>query len=112
MLYYGQKFLLRENNMALYGCLRITFLCLAGIFFLLTLFLATWQKKWKRLGFDIFVCLIQMPLWIILGIAILRFFPDLSLFVFSRYMDDYRGCVVDDTALHHDCNGYPEKRPV
>ena len=64
--------------MALYSYLRVTFLCLAGIFFLLTLFLATWQKKWKRLGFDIFVCLIQMPLWIILGIAILRFFPDLS----------------------------------
>ena len=36
-----------------------------------------YRKKWKRLILDIFVCLIQVPLWIILGIAILRFFPDL-----------------------------------
>ena len=35
-----------------------------------------------------------------------------DLFVFPRDMDDYRGCIVDDTALHHNCNGYPEKRPV
>ena len=78
-----RSFLFEGNNMALYGCLRITFLCLAGIFFLLTLFLATWQKKWKRLCLDIFVCLIQMPLWIISGIAILRFFPDLIYSYFS-----------------------------
>ena len=77
MLYYGQKFLLKENNMALYSCLRVTFLFLAVIFFLFTSVLGTWQKKWKRLCLDIFVCLIQMPLWIISGIAILRFFPDL-----------------------------------
>ena len=77
MLYYGQKFLLRKNNMALYSCLRVTFLCLSGIFFLFTLLFELWQKKWKRLCLDIFVCLIQVPLWIILGIAILRFFPDL-----------------------------------
>ena len=77
MLYYGQKFLLKENNMALYSCLRVTFLCLSGIFFLFTLLFELWQKKWNRLCLDIFVCLIQVPLWIILGIAILRFFPDL-----------------------------------
>ena len=63
--------------MALYSYLRVTFLCLSGIFFLLTLLFEMWQKKWKRLCLDIFVCLIQMPLWIISGIAILRFFPDL-----------------------------------
>ena len=77
MLYYGQKFLLKENNMALYSYLRVTFLCLSGIFFLFTLLFELWQKKWNRLCLDIFVCLIQVPLWIILGIAILRFFPDL-----------------------------------
>ena len=63
--------------MALYSYLRVTFLCLSGIFFLFTLLFELWQKKWKRLCLDIFVCLIQVPLWIILGIAILRFFPDL-----------------------------------
>ena len=36
-----------------------------------------YRGKWNRLCLDIFVCLIQMPLWIISGIAILRFFPDL-----------------------------------
>ena len=77
MLYYGQKFLLKGNNMALYSYLRVTFLCLSGIFFLFTLLFELWQKKWKGLCLDIFVCLIQVPLWIILGIAILRFFPDL-----------------------------------
>ena len=77
MLYYGQKFLLKENNMALYSYLRVTFLCLSGIFFLFTLLFELWQKKWERLCLHIFVCLIQMPLWIISGIAILRFFPDL-----------------------------------
>ena len=77
MLYYGQKFLLRKNNMALYSYLRVTFLCLSGIFFLFTLLFELWQKKWKRLCLDISVCLIQMPLWIISGIAILKFFPDL-----------------------------------
>ena len=77
MLYYGQKFLLKGNNMAIFSYLRVIFLCLSGIFFLFTLVLETWQKKWKRLCLDIFVCLIQVPLWIILGIAILRFFPDL-----------------------------------
>ena len=77
MLYYGQKFLLKENNMALYSCLRVTFLFLAVIFFLFTSVLETWQKKWKRLALDIFVYFVQMPLWIILGIAVLRFFPDL-----------------------------------
>ena len=63
--------------MALYSCLREIFLHLAGIFLLFTLCLDVWQKKWNRLCLDIFVCLIQMPLWIILGIAIFRFFPDL-----------------------------------
>ena len=77
MLYYGQKVLLKEKNMALYSYLRVTFLCLSGIFFLFTLLFELWQKKWNRLCLDIFVYLIQMPLWIILGIAILMFFPDL-----------------------------------
>ena len=63
--------------MAFYSYLRVTFLCLSGIFFLFTLLFELWQKKWNRLCLDIFVCLIQVPLWIILGIAILRFFPDL-----------------------------------
>ena len=83
MLYYGQKFLLKENNMALYSYLRVTFLCLSGIFFLFTLLFELWQKKWNRLCLDIFVCLIQMPLWIISGIAILRFFPGLIYSYFS-----------------------------
>ena len=83
MLYYGQKFLLKENNMALYSYLRVTFLCLAGIFFLFTLFFETWQKKWKRLALDIFVYFVQMPLWIILGIAILRVFPEWIYSYFS-----------------------------
>ena len=83
MLYYGQKFLLRKNNMALYSCLRITFLCLAGIFFLFTLLFEIWQKKWKRGCFDIFVYLIQMPLRIILGITVLKVLPDLSYSYFS-----------------------------
>ena len=77
MLHYGQKFLFRKIDMTFYSCLSVTFLCLAGIFFLFTLVLEIGQKKWKRLCLDIFVCFIQIPLWIISGIAILRFFPDL-----------------------------------
>ena len=77
MLHYGQKFLFRKIDMTFYSCLSVTFLCLAGIFFLFTLLFELWQKKWNRLCLDIFVYLIQMPLWIILGIAILIFFPDL-----------------------------------
>ncbi len=69
--------------MALCSCLRITFLCLSGIFLLSTFFLEIWQKKWKRLGIDIFVCLIQMPLWIIPGVVILRVFPGLIYSYFS-----------------------------
>ena len=71
------------NNMTFYCCLREIFLHLAGIFLLFTLCLDVWQKKWKRLCFDIFVCVMPMPLWIILGIAILRFFPDLIYSYFS-----------------------------
>ena len=78
-----KSFLFEENNMALYSCLRVTFLCLAGIFFLFTLLLEIWQKKWKRLALDIFVYLVQMPLWIILGIAILRVFPEWIYSYFS-----------------------------
>ena len=63
--------------------LRVTFLCLTGIFFLFTLFFETWQKKWKRLALDIFVYFVQMPLWIILGIAILRVFPEWIYSYFS-----------------------------
>ena len=69
--------------MALCSCLRVTFLCIAGIFFLFAIFFEIWQKKWKRLILDIFVYFIQMPLWIILGIAVLRIFPDLIYSYFS-----------------------------
>jgi hypothetical protein len=63
--------------------LQVAFLHLAGIFLLLTLCLEIGLKKWKQLCLDIFVCFIQMPLWIISGIAILRFFPDLIYSYFS-----------------------------
>lgn len=63
--------------MALGSCLRITFFCLTGIFFLYTLLWEIWRKKWKRLALDIFVYFIQMPLWLGLGIAILSVSPDL-----------------------------------
>ena len=69
--------------MILCGYLRVTFLCLAGIFFLFTLFFEIWQKKWKRLALDIFVYLVQMPLWVILGVAILGIFPELIYSYFS-----------------------------
>ena len=36
-----------------------------------------YRKKWKRLILDIFVCFIQMPLWGILGVAIVGIFPSL-----------------------------------
>ena len=35
-----------------------------------------------------------------------------DLFVFPRYMDDFRAVVVDYSTLYYDRNGYPEKRPV
>ena len=35
-----------------------------------------------------------------------------DLFVFPRYMDDYRGSVVDYSTLYYDRKGYPPKRPV
>ena len=69
--------------MALYSNLRVTFLCLAGIFCLLPLFLDLYRRKWKRLALDIFVYFVQMPLWIILGIAILRVFPEWIYSYFS-----------------------------
>ena len=69
--------------MILCSYLRVTFLCLAGIFFLFTLFFEIWQKKWKRLALDIFVYLVQMPLWVILGVAILEIFPELIYSYFS-----------------------------
>ena len=69
--------------MTLYSYLRVAFFCLAGIFFLLGLSGEIWQKKWKRLGIDIFVLIMQMPLWIILGIAILGIVPDLIYSYFS-----------------------------
>ena len=36
-----------------------------------------YRDKWKCFALDIGVCFIYMPLWLIPGIAILRFFPDL-----------------------------------
>ena len=78
-----RSFLFEGNNMILCGYLRVTFLCLAGIFFLFTLFFEIWQKKWKRLALDIFVYLVQMPLWVILGVAILGIFPELIYSYFS-----------------------------
>ena len=42
-----------------------------------------YRKKWKRLILDIFVCFIQMPLWVILGVAILGIFPGLIYSYFS-----------------------------
>ena len=78
-----RSFLFEGNNMILCSYLRVTFLCLTGIFFLFTLFFETWQKKWKRLALDIFVYFVQMPLWIILGIAILRVFPEWIYSYFS-----------------------------
>ena len=61
----------------------IFLLCLAVIFFLFALDFEIRQKKWKRFILDIFVCLIQMPLWIIVGLAVLRFFPELIYSYFS-----------------------------
>ena len=69
--------------MDIHSYLRITFFCLAGIFFLFTLFFEIWQKKWKWLGIDIFVYFIQMPLWLILGFALLGIFPGLIYSYFS-----------------------------
>ena len=42
-----------------------------------------YRGKWKRLALDIFVYFVQMPLWIILGIAILRVFPEWIYSYFS-----------------------------
>ena len=78
-----RSFLFEGNNMILCSYLRVTFLCLTGIFFLFTLFFETWQKKWKRFALDIFVCFIQMPLWIISGVVILEIFPGLIYSYFS-----------------------------
>ncbi|MDR0932505.1 MAG: hypothetical protein LBM70_05725 [Victivallales bacterium] len=69
--------------MAFYSCSRVTFFCLAGIFFLFVLFFDVWQKKWKRFVLDFFIGFMQMPLWIILGIAILGIFPALIYSYFS-----------------------------
>ena len=72
-----------KNNMALFSSWRVIFFCLAGILFLLTLCFEIWQKKWKRLVLDIFVCFMQMPLWLILGFAVLSVFPGLIYSYFS-----------------------------
>ena len=69
--------------MALFSSWRVIFFCLAGILFLLALCFEIWQKKWKRLVLDIFVCFMQMPLWLILGFAVLSVFPDLIYSYFS-----------------------------
>ena len=69
--------------MALLYRLREIFIYLAGIFCLLTLFFDLYLGKWKRFALDIFVCFIQMPLWIILGIAVLRVCPELIYSYFS-----------------------------
>ena len=42
-----------------------------------------YRGKWKRLALDIFVYFVQMPLWIILGIAVLRIFPEWIYSYFS-----------------------------
>ena len=83
MLYSDKKFWLKKDNMALCSNLRVTFFCIAGTFFLLVLSLEIWQKKWKRLVLDIFVYFIQMPLWLISGIAVLKVFPELIYSYFS-----------------------------
>ena len=69
--------------MALLYRLREIFIYIAGIFCLLTLFFDLYRGKWKRFALDIFVCFIQMPLWIILGIAVLRVYPELIYSYFS-----------------------------
>ena len=85
MLYYDQKFLLRKNNMALYSCLRVTFLCLAGIFFLFTLLFEIWQKKWKRVCFDIFVYLIQMPCGLLSASRFWKFYRIWVILISAEY---------------------------
>ena len=37
-----------------------------------------YRGKWKRFALDIWVCFVHLPLWIILGLAVIRgIFPDL-----------------------------------
>ena len=74
---------IEEKHMALCSNLRVTFFCLAGICCLLPLFFDLYRRKGKRFALDIFVCFIQMPLWFILGFAILGIFPGLIYSYFS-----------------------------
>ena len=83
MLHYAWKFLSGKDNMALCSNLRVTFFFLAGIFCLFPLFFDLCRRKGKRFALDIFVCFIQMPLWFILGVAILGIFPGLIYSYFS-----------------------------
>ena len=43
-----------------------------------------YRGKWKRFALDIWVCFVHLPLWIILGLAVIRgIFPDLIYSYFS-----------------------------
>ena len=68
-----------------------------------------YQKKWKRLILDIFVCFIQMPLWVILGVAYFGNFSGLDLLLFPGDMADTWIIFMVHTSQHFYDKGNPQK---